>query len=93
MSRQEALLDAPKSAGHGPERAAVTITRNVDPEVGKARGKLGIAVLKGDEQAVEECRQQLHEAKIIAAAKAVAARLPELSPEKREHVRALLGGA
>jgi hypothetical protein len=71
----------------------VALTRNVDPEVGTARGRLGIAVLKGDEQAVADCRQELHEAKIIAAAKAVAARLPELSPEKRDRVRALLGGA
>lgn len=69
-------------------------TRNVDPEVGKARGKLAVSVREGDEEAATLARQELHEAKIIAAAKKVAAQLPELTPEKREQVRALLlGGA
>lgn len=67
--------------------------RLVDPDVGHFRGKIGISVLKGDEEAVEHYRRELADARIIAAAKAVAARLPELPPEKRERVRALLGGA
>lgn len=68
-------------------------TRNDDHEVRSASGKLGNAILKGDDEAAEQCRQELHEAKIVAAAKRVAAQLPELSPEKRERVRALLDRA
>lgn len=66
--------------------------RNIHPEVGQARSKLAVAVLKGDQEKAAEYRQELHEAKIVAAAEAVAARLAELSPEKRERVTALLGG-
>jgi hypothetical protein len=68
--------------------------RQIDPEVGKARSLVSNAVKSGlDDEIIEEYRQELAEARIIAAAKAVAARLPELPPEKRERVRALLGGA
>lgn len=67
-------------------------TRQVDPEVGHFRSKIGIASLKGDHEAAEHYRRELADARIIAAAKAVAAKLPELSPEKRERVRALLAG-
>ncbi|MCM4080421.1 hypothetical protein [Paractinoplanes hotanensis] len=69
-------------------------TRNVDPEVGQARSKLAVAVLRGDEDEADLQRRELHDAKILAAAKAVAAQLPDLPPEKRERVRAILfGGA
>jgi hypothetical protein len=71
----------------------VTITRDVDPEVGKLRGMLGPATLKGDEQEIERIRGELHQAKILADARRVAARLPELPPEKQELLRALFGGA
>jgi len=71
----------------------VALTRNVDPEVAKARSKIAVAVRLGNEEAAEQYRQELTDARILLAAQAVAARLPELSPEKREQVRALLGGA
>lgn len=69
-------------------------TRNVDREVGLARSRVAVAVLKGDEQAEKRYRQELADARILAAARAVAARLPELPPEKLERARAILfGGA
>jgi hypothetical protein len=69
------------------------VKRNVHPEVGAARGKLGIAVLRGDEAAVARCRQDLYDANLIAAADAVVDRLPQASPEIRERIAAKLGGA
>lgn len=68
-------------------------TRSVDPDVCKVRGRLGVAVREGDDEAADHYRQELHDLNIIAAAKKVAAQLPELSPEKREQIRALLAGA
>jgi hypothetical protein len=69
------------------------VRTNVDPEVVKVRAKLGTAVREKDAELEDQYRQELHDLNIIVAARRVAARLPELSPEKREQVRALLAGA
>lgn len=71
----------------------MSATRNIDPEIGRAKSLLGVAVRTGNEEAAEQYRQELHDLNIIAVAKRVAAQLPELTPEKREQIRALLGGA
>lgn len=72
----------------------MAITRRVDPEVGHLRSKVAVSVLKGDDDAAARYRKELADARIIAAAKEVAARLPELPPEKLQAARAiLLGGA
>lgn len=68
-------------------------TRNIDPEITKLRGRLGVAIRDGKKDLAERYRQELRDLVITAAAKKVAAQLPDLSPEKREQVRALLGGA
>lgn len=71
-------------------------TRNIDPEITKTRGRLGVAVREGDKAAAEQYRQELRDLVIIAAAKRVAAQLAErpVSPETIERVRAaLFGGA
>lgn len=65
----------------------------VDPDVVKVRGKLGTAVREKDAELEEKYRQELHDLNILVAAKRVAAQLPELTPEKREQIRALLAGA
>lgn len=65
----------------------------VDPDVVKVRAKLGTAVREKNADLEAQYRQELHDLNIIVAAKRVAARLPELTPEKREQIRALLGGA
>lgn len=68
-------------------------TRNVPPEIARLRGRLSGAVRRGDEEAARKYRQELRDIVVLAEAKKVAAQLPELTPEKREQVRALLGGA
>lgn len=68
-------------------------TRQVDPDVGHFRSKIGISALKGDTEAVEHYRRELADARIIAAARAVAAKLPDLPPEKRALVAAIFGRA
>jgi ribosomal 50S subunit-associated protein YjgA (DUF615 family) len=70
-----------------------TQVRNVDPAVAHHRGKLAGYTAVGDQENAALHRTELHHAKILAAAKAVAARLPELPPQKQEQVRALLAGA
>lgn len=83
-----------KSAcSRAPEGALVALKRRYDPEVTHHRAKVAGYVRVGDKERAEHHRQELADALIVAAAKAVAARLPELPPEKRERVRALLGGA
>lgn len=73
---------------------ATRTPRNVDRDVAVARGLLAHAVKAGKPDAVlRQYRRELREANIIAAAKKVAARLPELSPEGRARVAMLLGGA
>lgn len=69
--------------------------RQVDPDVGKARSLISNAVKSGlPDEVVQEYRRELADARILAAAKKVAARLPELPPEKLEKARAILfGGA
>jgi hypothetical protein len=54
---------------------------------------IGVAVRTGDDQAAHHYRQELADARILAAARSVAAKLSELSPEKQDKVRALFGGA
>jgi hypothetical protein len=74
----------------------VARTRNVDPELGRLRGKLAVSVREGDTEAADLARQELHEANIRAAAKKLAAQLAAkpISPETVERVRAaLFGGA
>lgn len=66
---------------------------NIDPEIGRAKALVGVAARTGDKEAERRYRQKLRDLNVIAAAKKVAAQLPELSPEQRERVRALLGGA
>lgn len=68
-------------------------TRNIDPEIGRARALVGVAARTGDKEAEKRYRQELHDLNMMAWAKKVAAGLPELTPEKREQIRALLGGA
>jgi hypothetical protein len=68
--------------------------RNTDPEVNKLKSLLSNAVKSGKpDTVVLQYRRELREANIIAAAKKVAARLPELTPEGRERVRSLLSWA
>jgi len=71
----------------------VPATRNIDPEIGRVKALLGVAARTGDKEAEKQYRQELHDLNNIAAAKKVVARLPDMTPEKREQVRALLGGA
>jgi hypothetical protein len=65
-------------------------TKNVDPDVCKARGRLGTAVRIGDEGGAKRIRLELHQLQIVADAKRLAARLPELDFEKHQQVRAIL---
>lgn len=69
-------------------------TRNYDPEVARLSGLLG-PMIRDDrpEDEVDQVRRELADARILAAAKDVAAKLHELPPEKREYARALLAGA
>lgn len=71
----------------------MALTRKYDPDVTHHRAKVAGYVKVGNEEKAEHHRQELAEALIVAAAKDVAAQLPKLSPESRERVRALLGGA
>lgn len=69
-------------------------TYNVDPDVNHNRAMVMVAAREGDDEALAHYRQELADARIIAAAKKVAAQLPDLPPEKLEVARAiLLGGA
>lgn len=67
--------------------------RTVDPDVAHLRGKVAGYARVGDTENAERCRQDLAEARIVAAARKVAAQLPELSPARLAEVRALLGGS
>lgn len=67
--------------------------RTIDPDVAHLRGKVAGYARVGDLEAAEGARQELAQARILAAARKVAAQLPELSPERLAEVRALLGGA
>jgi DNA-directed RNA polymerase subunit F len=61
--------------------------------MGRVKALLGVAARTGDKENEKKYRQELHDLNVIAAAKRVVAQLPDVSPEKREQVRALLGGA
>lgn len=66
--------------------------RAYDPEVAHHRARVAGYTRVGDTENAERCRQELAQARIVAAARRVAAQLPELSPERLAEVRALLGG-
>lgn len=68
-------------------------TRNTDPVVTALKGRLGAAVRDGNKEAAARYRQELADIVVTAEAEKIAARFPDMSPEKREQVRALLGGA
>lgn len=68
-------------------------TRNVDPEIGRARALLGVAVRLGNDQEAEHKRQELRDLVMLNTAEKVAAALDDLTPEKAERIRALFGGA
>lgn len=67
--------------------------RTIDPRVAHHRGRVAGYTRVGDTENAELARQDLAQARIVAAARKVAAQLPELSPERLAEVRALLGGA
>lgn len=71
----------------------MALKRKTDRDVGHHVAMIMVACRTGNQEAAEHHRRELADARIIAAAKAVAAKLPELPPEKREQVRALLGSA
>ena len=67
--------------------------RNVDPHVAQARSALAVANLrKRPAHEIAQLKSELEEAIIVAAAKKVAARLPEVSEEAKARIAALLGG-
>jgi hypothetical protein len=73
-------------------RSHAVITRRVDPDVGKARSRVSNAVKnRKPDVEIARLRHELAEARILAAAKAVAAALPSLSAEKRARIADLLG--
>lgn len=69
--------------------------RNIDPDVSRARSAVAVAAHQRRPDAeIAELKAELQDAVLFAAARKVAAQLPELSPHKREKLRAiLLGGA
>lgn len=86
----------PTGSGEGAIVAATATAprkRNVDPELVRLRGALAGAVSQGlPADDIARRRAELNEAKILTAARRLAAQLPELSPEKRAYVASMLRG-
>jgi S-adenosylmethionine hydrolase len=71
----------------------VPLERKVDPGVGQKRGQLAAAVKnRKPDVEITRLRHELAEARILAAAKAVAEALPSLSEDKRARIADLLTG-
>lgn len=72
-------------------------TRNVDPDICKVRGRLGVAVREGDEKAAEQYRQELAELKfqidIERAVDAYMAKIGPLTDAQVDSIATYLSGA
>lgn len=66
------------------------ITRNVDKDVARARGRLAGAVSQGNDELASKARDDLEDAKILAAARTLAAAAPRLSPDRLEQLVSIL---
>lgn len=64
----------------------------IHPEVALSRSRLGLAARWGDTEAIAEARRDLAAAKLQASIERTLAEAPELSPEQRARLAALLNG-
>lgn len=66
------------------------VSRTIDPKVAELRARTAGFTRSGNLEAAEQARQQLHAARVEAAAQQIADSLPPLTSEQRARIGVLL---